>query len=105
MDVDISGLCKADVLAALYNASQPLGLGWLSHDPDNMTHEEAQRILDAKSTNGPTPIGGFAYFDYLKGRVMKVDISGETVNAHSFDLDNGPGALKQAIDNLRNSLR
>ena len=37
--IDISGLDKADVLAALYNNSRPLGLGFLHATPEDMTHE------------------------------------------------------------------
>lgn len=59
--ISLVGLDKADVLATLYNASRPQGLGFMWYDPQPMTHEEAQAILDQ----------GHTYFDYLKGRVIE----------------------------------
>lgn len=95
--VSIRGLNKADVLAALYNASQPLGMGILHFDPKPMTREEAQQELVAGC---PHPKGG-VYFDYLKGRVMKVHIGGDFLDPFLYDRDNGPGAAARAIEPLR----
>lgn len=39
--INIKGLNKAKVLAALYNASKPLGLGILQYDPKDMSEKEA----------------------------------------------------------------
>jgi hypothetical protein len=91
--VSISGLDKATVLAALYNASQPLGMGFL--DPRSgmaMTNNQAAAVL------ADTPD---AYFDYLHGRVMKVDLSGGDVNPFGYDRDNGDGAFAAVINRLR----
>lgn len=44
--IDITGLTKAHVLAALYNNSRPQGLGFLHFTPDKMTIDEAQRLLE-----------------------------------------------------------
>ena len=41
------------------------------------------------------------YFDYLKGRVMKVEINGSMLDARLYDRDNGPGAAKRVVDRLR----
>jgi hypothetical protein len=62
-------------------------MGFHNFDPDPMTKEEAQQIIDAGNT----------YFDYLKGRVMKIDISGDSIYPGSYDRDNGQGALEKAI--------
>lgn len=43
--VDIKGLNKAEVLAALYNNSKPLGLGFLHFDAKDMTVAEAEELL------------------------------------------------------------
>ena len=56
MTIDISKKDKAEVLAALYNASHPQGLGILHYDPTPMSAHEAREFL-AQTT----------YFDYLKG--------------------------------------
>lgn len=89
--VDIKGLNKAEVLTALYNNSKPLGLGMLHFDPKKMTVAEAEELL--KQTT---------YFDYLKGRVMKVDLSSDdSFEEWLYDRDNGNGAAQRAVDTLR----
>jgi hypothetical protein len=44
--VNIAGLDRAEIIAALYNASQPLGMGFLHYDPAPMMRDEAQAYLD-----------------------------------------------------------
>lgn len=90
--VSIKGLSKAKVLATLYNHSQPLGLGILQYTPENMTQREAQAILDQQ---------GHFSFDYLKGRVMKVDIRSDKFDERLYDRDNSPGAAQRAIDSIK----
>lgn len=90
--IDLTGLDKAVVLAALYNASRPQGMGFLHYDPTPMTTEEAHNLLE-----------GSTYFDYLKGRVMKIDLSGNTLAPGLYDRDNGDGAAVRAIASLRQS--
>jgi len=87
--INLEGLDKAAVLAALYNAAKPQGMGFLHYDPKPMSVEEAQELL---------PQGDF---DYLKGRAMKVDLSGDQLDTWGYDRDNGEGAAQQAIDSLR----
>jgi hypothetical protein len=81
---------KAKVLAVLYNNSQPLGMGMLHFTPEDMTEEQAQSLLD----------DGQTYFDYLKGRVMKVDLSKDDFTPRLYDRDNGEGAASRAIDKI-----
>ena len=89
-EVSIKGLDPAAVLAALYNASKPQGMGFLHFTPGDMGVEEARDLL-----------AQHGYFDYLKGRVMKVAIEGDTLSARRYDRDNGDGAAARAIDKLR----
>lgn len=89
-NINISKLNKADVLAALYNNSKPLGLGFLHHTTGVMTTKEAQTLLDS----------GQSYFDYLQGRVMKIDLSGDELETWLYDRDNGGGAAKRALQAL-----
>jgi len=89
VSISLVGLDKADVLAALYNASRPLGMGFIQYDSAPMTRDEAAKFL-AQDT----------YFDYLKGRVMKVDLSGDELDPWGYDRDNGPGAALRAIGNI-----
>lgn len=88
--INYTGLSKAQVLAGLYNRSQPQGMGFLQYDPTEMTVEEAQAILLEQK-----------YFDYLKGRVMKVDLSNDTeFEERLYDRDNGEGAAQKVLDAL-----
>lgn len=103
-EIDISGLDKAAVLAALYNSAHPQGMGFLHYDPTPMTTEDASTYLEVGDdltqwfgSQGSKRL----YFDYLKGRVMKVDISGDTLDTWGYDRDNGQGAAKRAIDAIR----
>ena len=88
--IDISGMNKAAVLAALYNHSHPLGMGVVHFDPAPMSAYEAEKLLE-----------DFTYFDYLKGRVMKVDLKGDTLDPCLYDRDNGEGAANRAIESIR----
>jgi hypothetical protein len=90
--IALAGLNRAAVLAALYNASKPQGMGFMQYDPKPMTMEEACSLLDQT-----------AYFDYLKGRVMKVDLAGDELDTRGYDRDNGQGAAERAIAELRNT--
>lgn len=90
MIVDITGLDKAEVLAALYNASRPLRLGFDAYDSTPMTVEEAGELL--KETT---------HFDYVNGRVMKVSLSEDTFESWLYDRDNGENAASQVIESLR----
>lgn len=85
--MDISKMDKAKVLAALYNNAKPQGLGFLLADSREMTTGEAQEILNTGQT----------YFDYLKGRVMKVDLSKDDLWTALYNRDNGNNAAELAI--------
>lgn len=89
-EVLLKGLDKAAVLAALYNASKPQGMGFLEYDPKPMTVKEAREIL-----------ADHTYFDYLKGRVMEIDLSGDSLYIGGYDRDNGQGAAEVVITHLR----
>lgn len=84
--IDISGLEKSAVLAALYNAAKPQGLGFLHYNPKPMTIDQATDIL--KHTT---------QFDYLMGRVMKINLSGNTINVWAYDRDNGEGVAEREL--------
>ena len=92
--IDLRGLDKAAVLAALYNASKPLGLGIRFFDSAVMTVPEAAELLEESKAWD-------CYFDYLKGRMMKVDLSGDDLSFWLYDRDNGAGAAQRAIDGIK----
>ena len=89
MKINLAKKDKAEVLAALYNASRPLGLGFRHFDPTPMSTEEARELLSQGT-----------YFDYVKGRVMKVDLSGDELETWLYDRDNGEGAAEKALSKV-----
>lgn len=91
--IDISRKNDAAILAALYNANKPLGMGFLNPNcHQSMTEAEAQKILDR----------GQRYFDYLNGRVMKISLEREVLDPYLYDRDNGKGAAERIISALPN---
>lgn len=95
-EIDIKGLDKAEVLLTLYNHSHVQGLGFLQM-VDNYTLKDAKKDLEASAP--------YFYFDYLHGRVLKVDLSKDTFNGDLYDRDCGSGAAQKAIDELRSKNR
>jgi hypothetical protein len=90
MKISIKGLDKSAVLAALYNNSKPQGLGFLHYEETPMSITDATAIIGQQ---------GYCY-DYLKGRVMKVDISNDEFDPWLYDRDNGEGTAYKAIMNV-----
>jgi len=89
--IDIKKLDKAKVLVALYNNSKQLGYGVFDERGYyKLPYEEAVEILE-KTT----------FFDYLYGRVLKVDLSKDSFDERLYDRDNGEGAAKRIIDGLK----
>ena len=100
--IDLRGVENlAEVLVALYNASRPLGLGFLHYTPGDMELDEASRIM--KRYEGKDTAGGISsHFDYLKGRIMKVCIGKSMpMRVDLYDRDNGSGAAAQALSSVR----
>ncbi|MBT5503122.1 hypothetical protein HOK15_02835, partial [Candidatus Falkowbacteria bacterium] len=64
--------------------------GALRADSDRMTEEEARGLLASGQT----------YFDYIKDRVMKVDLSGDDFNTRLFNRDNGENAAEEILSAL-----
>lgn len=92
--LDIAGLDKAELLAALVNGTTPLGVGALvavAHPP-LMTRDDAQKLLDEYPA---------ARFDYVRGRPLKVDLSGDALDARLYDRDAGEGAAAAVVLALR----
>lgn len=95
--MNIAGRDKAAVLAALYNGSRQQGMGFLSgRGHFQMTVDQAREEIDAR--------GKDLYFDYLHGRVMKINLSGDEVDTALYNRDNGYMAAERIIENLRSPL-
>ena len=97
--VNIEGLKKEDVLRSLYNNAKVQGLGVLQMKIGDMTESEATRIINHCKESG------VFYFDYLHGRVMKIDLRSDIeFDERLYDRDNGEGSAQRVIDILRKNL-
>jgi hypothetical protein len=78
---------QATLLAALYNHAKTQGMGFMRAKMDHiMTWDEARITL----------MLGSPRFDYLRGRVMKVNVADAAPRTDLYDRDNGPGAYARA---------
>jgi hypothetical protein len=87
--ISIEGLDPALVLAGLYNAARPQGMGFLQYNPEPLTVAQATELLAHQKS-----------FDYLAGRVMKLTIE-DPLEPRLYDRDNGEGAALMVIASLR----
>lgn len=101
--IDIEGLNKAEVLAELYNNSKIQGMGFFGQlalgdkAGSRMSTEEAQQEIDKLKK-----FSRDLYFDYLHGKVMKVDLSSNKLDPWGYDRDNGSGAAERVVEHIRN---
>jgi len=84
--IDIRGIDKARLLRALYDRAKPQGRGFLQYIPGYLDINEARQLIVTGE-----------YIDYLHGRAMKVDLSGDWLDTRLYDRDNGNGAAAEAI--------
>lgn len=93
--ISIKGLNKAEVLKALYDHSHIQGYGFLQAVPDGVvTVEHCEELLERTT-----------YFDYLYGRVLKVNLSGDEFDESLYDRDCGSGAAARAVRSISNKDR
>ena len=88
--MNIKGMNKAKILAALYNNSRQQGMGHLAANTGDMTEQDAQGLLDEGNT----------YFDYLHGRVMKIDLAGDELKTRLYDRDIGEGECERVVNSI-----
>lgn len=88
--INIEGMDKAKVLKALYDNSHVQGLGFMSA-LDNFTENDARELMKTQPD-----------FDYLYGRIMKIDLSANEFEEWLYDRDNGAGAAQRAVDSVKN---
>ena len=107
--VDISGLDKAELLAALYNRAAPLGMGFLHYNPKAWTREDALKAMDLgddhnqmfPDSNPPRNL----YFDYVGGRPLKVNLSKDEMQTALYNRDQGEGAAEEVVAELRKNTK
>ena len=92
--ISIVGLERADVLAALYNASRR-SMGFAPPaDPYLMQRDEAEILLQN--------VGHV--FNDIADRALRVDLSGNEFDPQKYNQENGEGAAERAIEELRKSM-
>lgn len=88
--ISIKNMDKAKVLKALYDHSHEQGLGiFAAVPPGTVTVEHCRELLEKTKD-----------FDYLYGRVLKVNLSKDEFSEHLYDRDCGEGAAQRAIDSI-----
>ena len=90
--ISIDGLDRVAVFQALYDNAKVLGMGAMHATSGPLSRAEALQEM------GKSPE---LYFDYVRGRVMKVDLSSTELHPALYDRDNGPGAVQRVISDLR----
>lgn len=99
--IDITGLDKAEVLLALYEGTGVMGLGVLQAR-SSLSLEDLRDVIE----NGK-PRGGLFWpmepwrIDYLFGKPVKVDLTGDSFDPGCYDLDAGEGAAEAVVTKLR----
>ena len=88
--ISLAGLNKPAVLAALYNGAKVQGLGILHFVPSDMSPRQAREQFGDYD----------AYYDYVHGRVVKVNLGKDEFDPWMYDRDNGEGAAQRAVDSI-----
>lgn len=92
-NVNIKGIDKAKLLAALYDNARPLGMGMLHYTPEPMGIEHARGLLEETGR-----------FDYVAGRPLKVRLDGDELDTWLYDRDQGAGEGERIVAQLRQAL-
>lgn len=92
--VNIKGLDKAAVLVALWNHSHAQGFSFFNER--TLTLSEAEAMVNSNIKKNIA-----LNFDYVNGRVIKCDITGDEFDPWLYDRDCGDGAAQRAIDSIR----
>lgn len=92
IEVDIKGIDKAQLLKALWEGSHEQGLSFLGRPSVTPGIENFRSLVEP---------GNDLYFDYLLGRVIKCDLSGDTMSTALYDRDCGEGACERAVEAAR----
>jgi hypothetical protein len=90
--INIEGLDKGAVLAALFNAAKVRGRGFYHATDRVMTADQGRKTLER--------LKGGLFIDYLEGRVLKVDLTGDSFDPWLYDRDNGEGAAARALEDM-----
>lgn len=88
--INVAGLDSARLLATLFNAASPQGLGFLQYTEKPMSIEEAEGHLAAQRQ-----------FSYLEGRVLGIDLATSQLKPYHYDHYYGAGSTEQIVALVR----
>lgn len=97
--IDISHKDIADVIAALYNASCPIGNGFFQYNPVSWDRDIANMYLE-KYKNEITLKDGSICIKYILGRPMHIIIENNLIYINGYNADNEPGLAERVIRSI-----
>lgn len=97
--LDISDKDKYEVLAALYNASTPVGMGFSEYNPLSWNKEFAQMYYEQF---GEPDDEGNVRFKYILGRPVHVTFKGNLLYVAAYNYDTEDGLAQRAVSTCAN---
>lgn len=97
--IDISNKDRAEVLAALYNASIPVGRGFMQYNPMKWNKEIAEAYI---MKYGEYIDGEILYFKWILGRLTPCRFEGNLVYVAQYNYENEPGLAQRVIATVPN---
>lgn len=92
--ISIEGLDKSELLAAFFNNARPQGQGFTVAEKKPMTKKEAAQLIANEGLE----------FDYLQGRVMKIELDKNTLDPRNYDRNNGEGVAAKVVEAVKNGV-
>lgn len=92
--IDISDKDRNEVLAALYNASTPVGVGFMQYNPMSWTKEIAEMYFEHF---GQPDNGRVIHFKWVMGRPLNCKFVDNLVYVAGYNNDNEWGLAQRAI--------
>lgn len=97
--IDISDKDRSEVLAALYNASTPIGMGFAQYNPMPWTKEVAEMYFEQCAC--PDESGAIS-FKWIMGRPVHCTFVDNLVYVKAYNFDNEFGLAQRAIATCKN---
>lgn len=94
--IDIKGIEKGVLLHQLWRFSQAQGISYLGLPIKPVNEDTFREIIKMYQDEGRD-----LYFDYLMGKVMKIDISADEMDPWLYDRDNGVGQAQLVVNYIR----
>lgn len=105
--IDISGIPKEELLLGLWRGSKMQGMSFMGYEGDltitrcKVLVKSCTKPCRKPDKNGNMVDSQMCYFDYLNGKVLKVDIGGDELDPWLYDRDNGNGTAERVVQMIR----